>query len=150
MEKSESNFQGIWIPRAIYLSTEVNWCAKILFLEIHSFTENGRECYMSNKHIASILHISERQVSRYITELKAKGWMEETGFNGRKRHLKSLLQLRVKTGQTGRMERSGLPGQDRRGSPDKSVQHTKQVIKENKKQFTFLNEEKENRSPVLE
>lgn len=150
MEKSESNFQGIWIPRSIYLSTEVNWCAKILFLEIHSFTENGRECYMSNRYMASFLNISERQVSRYISELKAKGWMEETSFNGRKRHLKSLLQLRVKTGQTGRMERSGLPGQDRRGSPDKSVQHTKQVIKENKKQFTFLNEEKENRSPVLE
>src|SRR5690606_16383295 len=91
MEPTERNFQGIRIPRSIYLNTEVNWCAKILFMEIHSFTENGRECFMSNRHMASFLHISERQVSRYISALKGLGWIEETAFNGRRRFLSSLL-----------------------------------------------------------
>ena len=98
MKPEERNFQGIWIPRAIYLNTEVNWYAKILFLEIHSFTENGMECYMSNKYIASFLHISERQVSRYISQLKSLGWIEETSFNGRKRFLRSLLYFGYDTG----------------------------------------------------
>lgn len=110
MEKSESNFQGIWIPRAIYLSTEVNWCAKILFLEIHNFTENGRECYMSNKYMASFLHISERQVSRYISELKEKGWIEETAFDGRKRYLRSLLYFGSMTGDPDPIILSGETG----------------------------------------
>src|SRR5690606_25703923 len=119
MEKSESNFQGIWIPRSIYLSTEVNWCAKILFLEIHSFTENGKECFMSNKHMASFLNISERQVSRYISELKRLGWIEETAFNGRRRHLKSLLHLGVGSARSGRTERSGLHrSEERRGGEE--------------------------------
>ncbi|RAJ11723.1 helix-turn-helix domain-containing protein [Arenibacter echinorum] len=98
MKPEERNFQGIWIPRSIYLNTEVNWYAKILFLEIHSFTENGMECYMSNKYIASFLHISERQVSRYISQLKSLGWIEETSFNGRKRFLRSLLYFGYDTG----------------------------------------------------
>jgi hypothetical protein len=98
MKTAERNFQGIWIPRIIYLDPEVNWYAKILFLEIHSFTKNGRECYMSNKYIASFLHISERQVTRYISQLKSLGWIEETSFNGRKRYLRSLLHLEFDTG----------------------------------------------------
>ncbi|MCM4167162.1 hypothetical protein KCTC52924_02742 [Arenibacter antarcticus] len=149
-EKSDRNFKGIWIPRSIYLNSEANWYAKILFLEIHSFTENGRECYMSNKHIASFLHISERQVSRYISELKNLGWIEETSFNGRKRYLKSLLRFSVNTGEPDRTKVSGQPRRFCRGSIDKSVQHNKQVKKQETKQFTFLKEEKENRSPILE
>src|SRR5690606_41550666 len=98
MEPRERNFQGIWIPRSIYLNTEVNWYAKILFMEIHSFTENGMECYMSNKYIASFLNISERQVSRYVSQLKSLGWVEETSLNGRKRFLRSLLHFGYDTG----------------------------------------------------
>lgn len=37
MKAADRNFQGIWIPKRIYLNQEVNWYAKILFLEIHSF-----------------------------------------------------------------------------------------------------------------
>ena len=33
MKAVDRNFQGIWIPKLIYLNTEVNWYAKILFLE---------------------------------------------------------------------------------------------------------------------
>src|SRR5690606_6874306 len=134
MEPRERNFQGIWIPRSIYLNTEVNWYAKILFLEIHSFTENGRECYMSNKYIASFLHISERQVSRYISELKSLDWIEETSFNGRKRYLRSLLRFGSGTGDPAPTAVSGLPRHFCQGSMDKSVEYTKQVTKQGKKE----------------
>lgn len=150
MKPTERNFQGIWIPRAIYLDTEVNWYAKILFMEIHSFTESGRECYMSNKYIASFLHISERQVTRYISQLKSLGWIEETSFNGRKRYLKSLLSFGFKTGDPARTVISGQYGHFCRGSMVKSVGYNKQVIKQEKKEFTFLKEEEDNRSPILE
>lgn len=150
MKLSERNFQGIWIPRKIYLNPEVNWYAKILFLEIHSFTENGRECYMSNKYIASFLHISERQVTRYISELKSMGWITETSFDGRKRYLKSLLHFGPDQGDPAPTKVSGPPRQNCRGSIDKSVYHTKQEIKQGTKKFTFLKEKEKNRSPILE
>ena len=149
METRERNFHGIWIPKSIYLAKEVNWYAKILFLEIHSFTESGRECYMSNKYIASFLHISERQVTRYISQLKSLGWIEETSFNGRKRYLKSLLRFGSRTGDPARTIVSAQSGHLCRGSMVKSVGYNKQVIKKEKKEFTFLKEE-ENRSPILE
>lgn len=146
----ERNFQGIWIPKSIYLNSEVNWYAKILFLEIHSFTENGTECYMSNKYIASFLHISERQVSRYISELKTVGWIEGTAFDGRKRYLKSLLCFSFKTGKPVKTKMSRQHRQSLLGSIDKNVYQTKPVTKPETKKFTFLKEKIENRSPILE
>ncbi len=150
MEPTERNFQGIWIPKAIYLNKEVNWYAKILFLEIHSFTENGKECFMSNRYIASFLHISERQVTRYISELKSLGWIEETSFNGRKRYLRSLLLFGSGTGDPASTMVSGLPRHSCLGSIDKIVGYTKEVTKQGKKEFTFLKEENKNRTPILE
>ncbi len=150
MKPRERNFQGIWIPRSIYLNTQVNWHAKILFLEIHSFTENGRECYISNRYIASFLQISERQVTRYISLLKSLGWIAETSFNGRRRYLKSLIRFEPRTGNPDQTMVSGQPGHKCPHSTDKSVEYTKPVIKKGKKQFTSLIEEKENRNPILE
>lgn len=150
MEKSDRNFKGIWIPKSIYMNSEVNWHAKILFLEINSFTENGKECYMSNKHIASFLQISERQVSRYVTELKKLGWIEETAFDGRKRYLKSLWRIKANTGKAYLTKASEQSRQYSPCSIDKNAYHNKPVTKQKTNQFTFLKEEKENRSPILE
>ncbi len=150
MKAEDRNFQGIWIPKIIYLNTEVNWYAKILFLEIHSFTENGRECYMSNGYISSFLNISERQVSRYISELKAIGWIEETAFDGRKRYLRSALRFSFRTVDPDRTIPSRQHGRSYRSSDDKNVHHNKPVTKQNIRSITSLKEKIENRSPILE
>src|SRR5665811_1375638 len=136
MKAADRNFHGIWIPKMIYLSTEVNWYAKILFLEIHSFTENGMECYMSNKYIASFLNISERQVSRYISELKTIGWIEETAFDGRKRYLRSALRFSFRTVDPEWTIVTKQHGQFCRGSDDNNVHHNKPVTKRNIKSIT--------------
>src|SRR5680860_827540 len=146
MKAADRNFQGIWIPKMIYLSTEVNWYAKILFLEIHSFTENGRECYMSNGYISTFLNISERQVSRYISELKAIGWIEEIAFDGRKRYLKSALRFSFQTVDPDRTIVSRQRGRSYRGSDDNSVHHNKPVTKQNIRSITSLKGKTENRS----
>lgn len=150
MKDTDRNFQGIWIPKMIYLNTEVNWYAKILFLEIHSFTENGKECYMSNGYISTLLNISERQVSRYISELKAIGWIEETAFDGRKRFLKSVLQFSFRTVDPDRTILARQQGQNYRDRNDTNVHHTKPITKQPKKSITSLKEKIENRSPILE
>jgi hypothetical protein len=150
MKTADRNFQGIWIPKLIYLNTEVNWYAKILFLEIHSFTENGKECYMSNKYISSLLNISERQVSRYISELKAIGWIEEVAFDGRKRYLRSVLQFSFRTVDSDRTMLSRQKGQYHRNSKDRNDYQNKSVTKQHIKPSISLKEKIENRSPILE
>ena len=150
MKDTDRNFQGIWIPKLIYLNTEVNWYAKILFLEIHSFTEHGRECYMSNKYISSFLRISERQVSRYISELKALGWIEEVSFDGRKRYLRSVLQFSFRTVDSDSTILSRQHRKFHRNSIDKNDHHNKPITKQHKKSITFLKENIQNRSPILE
>ena len=138
MKTADRNFQGIWIPKSVYLNTEVNWYAKILFLEIHSFTENGKECYMSNRYIASFLKISQRQVSRYITELKTIGWIEEVSFDGRRRFLRSALEFSFRTVEPATTKVSKQHGQFLRGSNDKNVHHIKQGTKQDTKPITYL------------
>ncbi len=150
MKAGDRNFQGIWIPKLIYLNTEINWYAKILFLEIHSFTEQGKECYMSNKYISSFLKISERQVSRYISELKDIGWIDETAFDGRKRYLKSMLQFSFRTVDSDLTILSRQPGKFYRNSIDKNDHHNKPITKQHKKSITSLKENIENRSSILE
>lgn len=150
MKATDRNFQGIWIPKLIYLNTEVNWYAKILFLEIHSFTEHGKECYMSNRYISSFLKISERQVSRYISELKVLGWIEETSFDGRKRYLRSMLQFSFQTVDSDLTILSRQHRKFYRNSIDKNDYHNKPITKQNKKSITSLKENIENRSPILE
>lgn len=146
MKAADRNFQGIWIPKLIYLNRQVNWYAKILFLEIHSFTENGKECYMSNRYIASFLNISQRQVSRYISELKALGWIEEVSFDGRKRFLKSALEFSFPTGTPDTTKVSRQHGQFYHGSNVRNDYHIKQGTKQDIKSINYLKV----KNPILE
>lgn len=150
MKASDRNFQGIWIPKIIYLNSEVNWYAKILFLEIHSFTENGKACYMSNKYIASFLNISERQVSRYVSELKAVGWIEEVGFDGRKRYLKSVLQFSFRTVKP---DKTIVSSQKRHSLPTSNATngyHNKPFTKSENKSKNLLFKRMDKRGQILE
>ena len=92
--ENERDFKGIWIPKEIYLA-KIPWMAKILYCEIDSFTKNGKECFISNKYFADFLGISETLVSKYISLLKEYNLIEETGFDGRKRYLSSIVGGRL-------------------------------------------------------
>ncbi|MEP2280338.1 helix-turn-helix domain-containing protein [Maribacter sp.] len=139
MEEDKRQFTGIWIPRVIYLNTELNWPAKILVLEIHSFTANGQECFMSNEYISSFLKISIRQVSRLISQLKELGWIEEYAFDGRKRYLRSCLITDFNRVHTAQTKMSNLPRQKCLGSHDNNGVHIKPI---NKPDY-FIKETKE-------
>lgn len=85
------DFKGIWIPREVYLDKTIPWTAKVIFLEIHSFSEDGKECFMSNEYLGEFVDLTPTQVSRHISKLKAKGWIELVSFDGTRRVLKSLM-----------------------------------------------------------
>lgn len=90
MDTNNRNFKGVWIPREVYLAN-IPWSAKIIFTEVHSFTETGGSCFMSNDYLAKFIGISSTQVSRHVSLLIEIGWIKQTSFDGRQRHLQSLL-----------------------------------------------------------
>ncbi len=63
------NFTGIWIPREIYLDTQLSWTKKILLVEIHSLDAEDTGCIASTQYLGDFLGITERSVSSMISEL---------------------------------------------------------------------------------
>lgn len=83
--------KGIWIPIEVWCARDLNWNEKILLMEISSFTDTDRDCYMSNSYIAKLLNVTEVSASRLLSSLIRKGYVEKTRFDGRRRYIRSLV-----------------------------------------------------------
>ena len=64
-------FKGVWIPREIWLSPNLNIKEKILIVEIDSL-DKIEGCYASNKHFADFLEVSEHRISQMVSKLKSE------------------------------------------------------------------------------
>ena len=73
----ERGFKGIWIPKEIWLSPDLNYVEKILLVEIDSL-DNEEGCYASNEYFAKFLGISKDRVSKLISGLCKKGYLVST------------------------------------------------------------------------
>src|SRR5688572_25945164 len=77
MERLPRDFKGVWIPKEIWLSSQLSLMEKVIFVEIHSL-DNADGCYASNRHFADFFSVSERQIRTYIGSLKEKGFISVT------------------------------------------------------------------------
>ena len=75
----QREFKGVWIPSDIWLDKNLTWTEKLLLVEIDSLAKNG-ECFASNKHFAEFFSLSKDRVSRVISSLRDKGYVEVTVF----------------------------------------------------------------------
>lgn len=89
MENQNRDFKGIWIPKDIYLSKELSWTDKLIFIEINSL-DNEDHCVASNAYFSNFLGISERSVSRSISKLIQLGYVKVINFNGKQRALTTM------------------------------------------------------------
>ncbi|TGM41718.1 DNA-binding protein [Leptospira biflexa] len=78
--------QGIWIPARIESRRDLSIAEKVILSEIESFTLSGK-CFASNEHFANLLGLKPDTVSRIISRLKKRGFVVQTGFDGRRRFL---------------------------------------------------------------
>lgn len=67
-------FKGVFIPRSIWLSSEISTTEKAILAEIDSL-DGDEGCYAKNSHFAKFIGISTRQVQRYISDLVEKGYI---------------------------------------------------------------------------
>jgi hypothetical protein len=133
MERTWRDFKGVWIPKEIWLSTQLSLMEKVLFVEIHSL-DNERGCFASNRHFADFFNMSDRQIRRYILSLKEKGLISVTILNDTDRiiravgkyarvkepQLRELRQLSASLVEHMSVHRPGL-STGRPRTPDKSV-----------------------------
>ncbi|MBM9592396.1 helix-turn-helix domain-containing protein [Leptospira sp. 201903075] len=78
--------QGIWIPARIESRKDLSIAEKVILSEIESFTASGK-CFASNEHFANLLGLKPDTISRMISRLKKRGFVVQTGFDGRRRFL---------------------------------------------------------------
>ena len=83
--------KGIWIPIEIWQADDLSWNEKVLLMEVDSFTQKGRDCYISNRYIADMFGVSERTASEYLTHLINAGYVKLVKFDGRCRYVESAL-----------------------------------------------------------
>ena len=77
MERIQRDFKGVWIPREVWLSSELSLMEKVIFVEIHSL-DNERGCFASNRYFAEFFGVSPRQIATYVAALKEKGYVTVT------------------------------------------------------------------------
>lgn len=85
------DFKGIWIPKEIWLFEGISNQEILLWAEIDSlYCKEKNGCFASNEYLRTFIGVKERRLQEMIHNLKEKGLLIQTGFNGRQRYLKAI------------------------------------------------------------
>jgi hypothetical protein len=71
MKLENRDFKGVWIPKEIWLSKELNVMEKLFLVEIDSL-DNDNGCYASNSYFAEFFQLSRNRCSEIIKSLENK------------------------------------------------------------------------------
>lgn len=117
------DFKGVWIPKELYLDTELSWTEKILIIEIDSLDNDPEKgCFASNAYLARFLGISEGTLANTVSRLKKKGYVRQLWFDGRNRGLATILRdARINAGEADELSRKGESSSEGSGSGESSV-----------------------------
>lgn len=86
-------FQGVWIPKNLYMTNKFNARTKFFLVEVKSLSKNGY-CYATDKHFADFLGISERMVQNIINDLKKRNYIRtEYEYDGDTKAIKRRLLI---------------------------------------------------------
>lgn len=89
-------FEGVWIPKKLYITNKFNLRTKFFVVEIKSLSKKGY-CYASDKHFSEFLGVGDRMVQTMIKQLKEDGYLNaeyeyEKGTRAIKRRFLILTQ----------------------------------------------------------
>ena len=86
--KINRDFKGVWIPKEIWLNTDLSIIEKVLLVEIDSLDNSDRGCFASNEYLAKFVQLSEGRVANIISDLKKRKFIIQVFFDGRNRGLR--------------------------------------------------------------
>ena len=71
-----SNIKGLWMPIEILINENLNDKEKLLYALILFFSKNDGYCSITNKYFGSIVNISDTRVSKLISSLSKKRYVQ--------------------------------------------------------------------------
>ena len=86
--KENRDFKGVWIPKEIWLNTDLSIIEKVLLVEIDSLDNSDRGCFASNEYLAKFVQLSESRVAHIISDLRKREYIFVVFTDGRNRGLK--------------------------------------------------------------
>ena len=78
--EENSGFQGLWIPREIWL-LPMGIVQKNLLAELIALSKNKNGCYASNQYLAEFMQLGVDSIKKYIKNLKDTGYIDVQGGN---------------------------------------------------------------------
>lgn len=73
---SKQKLKGLWIPAKILLNNDLSDKEKIILSMILYLSDETGSCFASNKYIASIVNVTSDRVSKIVSSLKEKGYVD--------------------------------------------------------------------------
>lgn len=86
------SFQGIWIPKEIWLNKNISIQAKCLWAEIQSlYSEQHGGCFASDEYLMNFMGLKSTRLQEIFKELRDAGLLKTIKFNGRQRVVKAIM-----------------------------------------------------------
>ena len=73
---SKQKLKGLWIPAEILLNNDLSDKEKIILSMILYLSDETGSCFASNKYIVSIVNVTSDRVSKIVSSLKDKGYVD--------------------------------------------------------------------------
>lgn len=89
----ERRFDGVWIPREIWLDNRLNALDKVILTEIHSLDNGEEHCFAGNEYLAEFCQCSTSKVTKTVSKLIELGYIKVHSFDGRIRRLRSCITI---------------------------------------------------------
>lgn len=71
----QRRFEGVWIPRDVWLSKDLTLQEKVMLVEVSSLSKGENGCYANNRYFADFFGLSVSRVSEVISSLESKGYI---------------------------------------------------------------------------
>jgi len=138
--KENRDFKGIWIPKKIWLNTDLSIIEKVLLVEIDSLDNSERGCFASNEYLATFVQLSEGRVANIISDLKKRKFIIQVFFDGRNRGLRiskseSSFNENVKPELT-KTGKQTTRKREHNNTVNKTTNNTDYILSENSKEFS--------------
>ena len=75
-KEGENNLKGLWIPYEILTNEHLSDKEKYIYSLILFFSKNDGYCTITNKYIATIVNLSDTRVSKLISSLSKKKYVQ--------------------------------------------------------------------------
>ena len=106
---NDFKFTGLWTPKEIILDTKLSWLQKNMWSVINSMQGNDG-CFASDKYLSELFNVHPKHINRAIKGLIDLGYVIKIRFDGKKRYLKTTMQIRGNKNVTSRGNKNVTAG----------------------------------------